>query len=388
MRGGAVILVALAAGHLVQTMNAEKVAAQESKPEAIEKVSAGPEATAAAPAAETAATVPTGASLLPSAAALTPAEPAATAPAEPVAAATVALPPPADESEAVATAPEAPALAVAEPETPAPTPELTPASLPDSTAAAAEPLSPVPAALDPVLAQPQSEPAPVAAEAAEMTAPAAACTPAMSLTAAPQAVITVSITAPCRTGERVVLRHAGLALAEKLSPEGKLVLDLPAMQSKGDISVLFPDAEMLRDTVSMPEVAGIHRFAVQWIADDAFQLHAFENGADYGQPGDVWAGSPVSPNGGFLISLGDPGLDLPMMAQVYTFPAAVEADIVIESAVTETTCGREMLGEVLESKAGTVTSTELTLAMPECDALGDILVLKNPGQDVTLAAVN
>ena len=47
-----------------------------------------------------------------------------------------------------------------------------------------------------------------------------------------------------------------------------------------------------------------------------------------------------------------------------------------------------MLGEVLESKAGTVTSTELTLAMPECDALGDILVLKNPGQDVTLAAVN
>ncbi len=381
IRGGAVILVALAAGHLVQNMNAEKMAAQEKVPDAIEKVSAGPDAAAAAPAVETAATPRAADTALPLAAALT----ATTAPAEPAPAATATPSTPADAPTGTAAAPKA--MTAAEPEVAAPIPEVTPAALPDSASTVAEPLSPAPAALDPVLAQPQPKTAPLSDNTAELAAPES-CTPAISLTAGPQAVITVSITAPCRAGERVVLRHAGLALAEKLSPQGTLVLDVPALQSAGDVSVLFPDAEMLRDTISMPDVAGIHRFAVQWMADDAFQLHAFENGADYGQPGDVWADAPVSPNGGFLISLGDPGLDLPMLAQVYTYPAAVKADVVIESAVTEATCGRELLGEVLESKAGAVTSTELTLAMPECDALGDILVLKNPGQDVTLAAVN
>ena len=124
------------------------------------------------------------------------------------------------------------------------------------------------------------------------------------------------------------------------------------------------------------------------LADDTFQLHAFEKGAGYGQPGDVWSGAPVSPDGGYLVSLGDPGLDIPMLAEVYTFPTDIPADLTIEATVTETTCGRELLGEVLQAQAGKVTVNELTLAMPDCDALGDILVLKNPGRDTTLATVN
>jgi hypothetical protein len=47
IRAGAVLVVALAAGHLVQTMNAGKSIAAAEKPKAIEQVSAGPEAAAA-----------------------------------------------------------------------------------------------------------------------------------------------------------------------------------------------------------------------------------------------------------------------------------------------------------------------------------------------------
>jgi hypothetical protein len=331
IRAGAVLVVALAAGHLVQTMNAGKGIAAAEKPKAIEQVSAGPEV-AAAPA-------PT----LPASAALT-------------------APTPAPTPE-----PAAPALAaVTEPAA---------APIPEPTLAAADPVAPLPAPAAP-------EMAPKAAEAP------ADCALDLTLKAGPKAMIAIALTAPCRAGERVVLRHGGLAFAETLDAAGKLVLDLPALNVTGEVSVLFPDAEILRDAVAVPDAAATRRFAVQWMADDVFQLHAFEKGATYGEPGDVHAGQPLSPNGGQLVLLGDPTLDLPMLAEVYTWPAdpAIAAEIVIESAVTQATCGRELLGETVVAQAGAVTVTDLTLAMPGCDAVGDILVLKNPGQGVTLAA--
>ena len=43
---------------------------------------------------------------------------------------------------------------------------------------------------------------------------------------------------------------------------------------------------------------------------------------------------------------------------------------------------------VVKAVDGTRSVNDLTLAMPDCDAVGDILVLNNPGQDVTLTASN
>lgn len=169
----------------------------------------------------------------------------------------------------------------------------------------------------------------------------------------------------------------------KLSAQGTLVLDVrPA--SAGDVLSPVPGYEMLRGTISIPEVAGLHRFAVQWMADDAFQLHAFPKGADYGQPG----------RRGRLARLAQRRLpDLAWRSRVgsadawrrSTYPAGVKADVVIRSAVTEATCGRELLGEVLESQAGIVTSTELALAMPGAGCAGDILVMKNRPDGTMLA---
>jgi len=81
-------------------------------------------------------------------------------------------------------------------------------------------------------------------------------------------------------------------------------------------------------------------------------------------------------------------VDMPLLAEVYTYPAMGSADVVIEAAVTAQTCGRELLGETLLSEAGRVTVTDLTLAMPDCDAVGDFLVLNNLVPDLTLVAAN
>ncbi len=58
----------------------------------------------------------------------------------------------------------------------------------------------------------------------------------------------------------------------------------------------------------------------------------------------------------------------------------------VEAAVTDLTCGRELLGETLTSVGGAVMVNDLTVAMPDCDATGDILVLKNLVPDMKIAS--
>ncbi|MDZ4135016.1 MAG: hypothetical protein U1D06_05395, partial [Paracoccaceae bacterium] len=136
------------------------------------------------------------------------------------------------------------------------------------------------------------------------------------------------------------------------------------------------------------------RFAVQWLAEDAFQVHAFEGTAAYDAPGHVSAQNPHRPlagiptQGGFLTLLGDGSVDLPMRAEIYTYPVDPGADVrvVVEAAVTAATCNRELLGEILSSLHGVLSVADLTVEMPACDAVGDVLVLNNLTSDLKIAA--
>lgn len=238
----------------------------------------------------------------------------------------------------------------------------------------------------------QPAPAPVPVQpVAEAPAPKD-CKPVLDLSVEPAAMLGLVLTAPCNPDERVVLRHAGLAVTGRTSMTGSLFLSLPAMEQAAQVSVLFGDGASVEGSIAVPELAGMQRFGVQWMAQDAFQVNAFEGGADYGQPGHVSAATPQRPapgqphSGGFLTQIGSDQVDLPMLAEVYTYPAKGEADIVVEAAVTKTTCGRELLGETLMSRAGQVTVTDLTLAMPDCSAVGDFLMLKNLVPDPKIAA--
>jgi hypothetical protein len=222
------------------------------------------------------------------------------------------------------------------------------------------------------------------------------CPVTLDALAEPAAMIGLTLLAPCRTNERVVLRHAGLAVTGKTSGTGTLFVSLPAFTSDATVSVRFRDGETVTASLDVPEAKTLRRFGVQWMGDDAFQLNAFESGADYGEFGHVSAADPriemvASPKlGGFLSVLGDDQVELPMLAEVYTYPAESDAPvrIVVEAAITKGTCGREILGETLADLAGDVTITELTLAMPDCNAVGDILVLKNLDPDLKIASAN
>ena len=137
---------------------------------------------------------------------------------------------------------------------------------------------------------------------------------------------------------------------------------------------------------------------VQWIGQSGLQLHARENGADYGEEGHVWAGAARDTahaalgQGGFLTRLGDARAAEPLLAEVYTFPSgmlqdAAQVALSVEAEVTAENCGKDVEAQTLQVSAlGEMRTQDLVLAIPECDARGDFLVLKNLLNDLSIAA--
>ncbi|PQO24719.1 hypothetical protein C2I36_01115 [Rhodobacteraceae bacterium WD3A24] len=217
------------------------------------------------------------------------------------------------------------------------------------------------------------------------------CTPALSLGAAPAAMLDIELHAPCHAESRLVLRHAELAISAYTDGDGRLLQLIPALQAEAEVVAAFPGGPEIRARVDVPEVEDYHRVAIQWQGDDDFALHAYEFGAEYGEPGHVSSQDGDGGAAGFITRLGDARVDWPLLAEVYSLPLtgieqAGTVRFEVEAEVSDLTCGREMLGEALEMRGGgEVESVELTLPMPDCGGRGGFLVLKNLLPDLTIA---
>lgn len=215
------------------------------------------------------------------------------------------------------------------------------------------------------------------------------CPISIELLPQPGAMVGVSVLAPCHPAERAVIRHAGLAVTGKTSAAGALFANVPAMTGIAEVEVAFASGDKNSETIEVPDFNGVRRFVVQWQDQDMFQLHAFENGADYDQPGAYSAANlQASATGATMTLLGDSSTELPLLAEVFTFAPDIPTEIVVEAAVTEETCGREIFAETIEAKDGSVEIGDITLEMPACDSLGDILVLKNLVEQTKVAAAD
>ncbi len=203
------------------------------------------------------------------------------------------------------------------------------------------------------------------------------------------AMIAVTVIAPCAPNARIVLRHEGLVVTGLTTATGALFTSLPALTANATIEAVLADGTHFSANLDVPEAADFRRFGVQWQDGDAFQVNAYQDGAANGKDGHIFVVQPgvASDDGGYLQILGDPAAGMPLLAEIYTYSAkAISVDVQIESAVTEKTCGRELLGETIASQGGVVFVTDLSLSMPDCSAIGDFLVLNNLAQDMTLAA--
>jgi len=260
-----------------------------------------------------------------------------------------------------------------------------PQTLPEQPVARAA-FEPTTGAETPVGELPQEEPA-----------PEFSCE--FNLTATPDAaaLVTLDLQAPCMVNERFTLHHNGLMFTGLTDDEGKSQMTVPALAQNAVFIVAFPNGEGAVANAEVSSVEYYDRYIVQWQGQSGLQVHALEYGADYGDAGHVWAdaardmGTAARGEGGFITRLGLSDMQGARMAEVYTFPTLTaqqdgEIDLSLEAEVTRANCGRDIHAQSLRiSGTKAPVASDLVLAMPECDAVGDYLVLKNMFNNLKIA---
>lgn len=210
---------------------------------------------------------------------------------------------------------------------------------------------------------------------------ARACGPHLALRPMAGALLGLRLTAPCHPGQRVVIRHAGLAFTARTTVGGIVLAKLPALTRDAAVSITFPGGQTVAATARVPDAALYRRVAVQWVANDRFTLQGLEDAARPGGRHGLAArarGLRDPRAGGYLMQLGDAQVRQPMLAQVYTYPVdgAGRIRLALEAAVTHATCGRDMLGQTVRTRQGArPLVTDLSVHMPGCGQVGGYLEL-------------
>ncbi|WP_315899384.1 hypothetical protein [Leisingera aquaemixtae] len=221
--------------------------------------------------------------------------------------------------------------------------------------------------------------------------PAASCQMTATAEAAPQAMVAFSVDAPCRAHERLTVHHSGMSFTASLDSTGQYASLVPALART---AVFIAETASGAGAVAVAEVDGIEsmeRVVVQWSGNSGFEVHAREFGAAYGSAGHVWHGAAGGSGAGWIDRFGDESHLAARVAEVYSLPSRLPGQsgtvsLTAEAEVTTSNCGRDIFAQALQLRGGRLSSRDLVLAMPDCDAQGSFLVLNNLVEDLKIAA--
>ena len=233
---------------------------------------------------------------------------------------------------------------------------------------------------------------------AEPTVAQTACDADLTATAGPAAMVDLSLIAPCSPDAAVVIHHQGMMFTIITDDTGAARVTVPALAAGAVFVAELGNGRGAAASVIVPDLAGFNRSVLQWQGQGGMELHALEFGASYDDAGHVWSGAArdamvaVSGTGGFMTRLGDDRAENAQIAEIYTFPATASArhgtvDLSVEAEVTAANCGRGVAAQSIQIIPGSPAAVmDLTMTMPDCDAVGEYLVLDAMLQDLTIAA--
>lgn len=102
----------------------------------------------------------------------------------------------------------------------------------------------------------------------ELPSPAAKnCSPSVTSTPAPNAMIHVSINAPCHSTQTVSVHHNGLMLSYPIGKTGVLDFELPALAENAIVLTEFSDNFVAVNRTRIQALAAFDRTALQWSGD-------------------------------------------------------------------------------------------------------------------------
>lgn len=202
------------------------------------------------------------------------------------------------------------------------------------------------------------------------------CTPDMSVSVVPGAILDLTVSAPCLPSSDVSIEHGGLSFTVALSMTGDARLRVPAMDADAQIIATLSDGMSLFAQVYVPRVAKYARVALQW------------RGVD---PGELIASAP-SVLEGDLFRLGTSDTDGSGTLHVFSkllddVTASGVIRLSLRSDVTAQNCADGQSAKVRRMIPGEpVTAYDIAIKGPGCGAIGQSLELKNVLQDLKLGA--
>ncbi|MEM0948793.1 MAG: hypothetical protein AAGK37_15440 [Pseudomonadota bacterium] len=207
-------------------------------------------------------------------------------------------------------------------------------------------------------------------------------------------MIRLTLTAACEPGATILVEHDALSFKAALAPTGRSVLHVPALRTDASVRVTMGTNPPIDLNVQVPDASLYERVALVGPGMDTMSVHALEFGAGPGSAGHVSAARTAGPTdpGSTVLRLGAPDLDEPILAEVYSFPTGRDGRegtvrISVAARVTEENCSGTARIRAIHTTGGGVAPkiTDLSVPMPDCGAVGRILVLKNLVEDLKIA---
>ena len=224
------------------------------------------------------------------------------------------------------------------------------------------------------------------------------CVPIMTASTGAAATIQLSIITPCHSNTPFTVHHQGMIFTAKSDESGTSQLIVPALSEMAVVVAAFSHGDVVATTVAVPDFPDFERAVLQWEGDTPVMLNAYEDHAEFESKLHISRDNPrdltqvETGSGGYLLSLGDTSVENALMAEVYTYPAGMKAaggDVafVVEAEITSENCDGELSAQGIQVEpTGDVSAVDLIFAMPGCDSIGDVLVLQDMFQDLTLAS--
>ena len=230
-----------------------------------------------------------------------------------------------------------------------------------------------------------------------LATPIEGCNATLTGVAEEPAMVALYLSAPCAKDDDFVLRQGVFQITARTDENGNAALLVPALKEDAHFVALFDNVAHAEVTVAVLDARLFDRAVLQWNGEFNLQLHALESGAAIGDPDHVWSASvhtaadAIAGDDGFVMRFGTTNADIPHLAEVYTYPIGGDPDqttlLQVGVAVTEQNCGREVDAFVIKTDDGEPMVTQkMAAALPGCDAIGEVVILPNKFEDLTLAS--
>jgi hypothetical protein len=212
------------------------------------------------------------------------------------------------------------------------------------------------------------------------------------------AMLSLDIKATCLAGSEVIITHDVLTFSDVLSDTGELTVFVPALSEKAVVEAVFATGEKAQARAEVKSLSLYDRVLVQWRGAANMRMSLGDADAARGEAGHVWAvATEEMPQASesqedYLSSTLGKVHSVSQVSEVYTFPETMSAsdravDLTVETEITADNCGQEIPVKAARIFAGNkMRNRDLTLSVPGCDEIGNILVLNNFLQDLTLAS--